>query len=421
MQKGIIIVLTVIVMASFFIPKAVSSMEPVADDELKEITGSSGISMVIDDFDMGLSLASFACTDDDGRDFTLSHGSIVGQAGPARLSLDGIIFSSLHLNAFDPEGVMTIGGELSYFDPGMSQDVIDSSFRGLTLDLASGIAGLFWNAPTDTRTGLLVGLPSLNAFIDEIAIDGIAIHAVSREAWDNHCIFTRLSLEGVNAAILQGHIGFMSHAESGIDIGLDDIQIYLNSDEIRFTDTDGLWNPINDVYENYPTQVPYDGPLPAGLVLREVEIDTLRINTLVFTSIPPDDNTVPAIGSPGRIDAHAGLLNMDNFYRTDIPELPGDLQGRPLQVDITTCLPVASAIHQASGGAGGITGIHLALPTLEISGHEALIGGIYFDDPLTSGSPTLPEVINDNTSYMQLRLEESLTAILSGRLEISAH
>lgn len=404
----------------FLVPEPVQALTPLSDTEMCTVTGRSGVSMVIDDMTIFQSITRLDYIDRDGENYDWYDEDLVGQAGPARIRLMGLAIDGFHVEALSSTG--QIGATAPHLDPSQIQDITDIQFRPMTFDIATGLDSVFWNSQTGSRTGLLIGLPSLGIYIEQLKVEGIYLDSINRDVWDNHRSLTQIVMKGTDIAILDGRIGLMAHPGCGIDIGMDDIQVYIKIAELRFNDNDGLWNPINDVYQNLPQIMsPNDRAIPYSISIRDIEFDTLRINSLVFTSIPAsgDDTTSPEIHSPGKTDAHAGLREMKNFKRRDIPPLARGFAGCPLQIDIGSGIPTATALDRANGGTKNITGMLVSLPTLEIFTKEISIEGIYVDDPLND--PTLVPVYNEDTSFTQVRIEDSLTAVMSGKLEIFAH
>jgi hypothetical protein len=453
MQKQIILILIIIFSFSF----PARALQPITDKEMNDITGGAGISMVIDDFSIYLPIEKIYFSDRDGQNFNWYDEKYVGPAQGAQLRLEGFELNSLHLETITSDGQM--GKNASHFVPAQSSDITDFQFKPMTFDIASNAPSLFWGPTSDSRTGFVIGLPTLNIYVDALNINAIRTKVLhdDRSGYNDNMSITKLNISGINIATLDGKIAFMNHGSSGVDIAMDDIQIYMKVDEIRFTDTDGLWNTIEDVYQCIPQLLnPYDKDIPDGgnggvafsIAVRDVEIDTLRINSLYFSSIPAsgDTTTTPGISSPGSTSAHIKtsaqetdpFKRLDNFKRQDMPTLSGDLKGRPLQIDIGSNLPTATTL----GISTNTVGIRISLPTQELYAKKIVIGGIYMSDPVTKdptytasnsfdnypavSSPDTKAdiyrpVYNNETSFMQVRMEDSLTAILSGNMEILAH
>jgi hypothetical protein len=400
----------------FLMSQPAHALLPISDSEMGDTTGCAGVSMVIDDMNIFQSISRLDYIDPDGCDFSWLEPTMVGQAGPARARLMGLDISGLHIEAISPGSQMGVHGP--HFDISQSNDLTNLQFKPMTFDVASGLASLFWSSQSDTRAGLLIGLPTLDVYTEQFKLDGIYFDGIDRSGLNNHTSLVKVSMQGADIALLDGSIGLMSHKGSGIDIGMDDIQIYVKIDEMKFTDDDGVWNLINEVYQNIPqVNNPNDRALPYSVAIRDFEIDTLRINSLVF-NVGSNPN-IPEVHSPGKTDAHAGLQEMKHFTWSDVPTLSGDMKGRPLQIDIGSGLPTATALARENGSNQTFLGILVSLPTLEMYAKEISIGGIYVCDP--QNDTTQIPVLNENTSFMQVHIEDGLTAVLSGKLEIMAH
>ena len=94
----------------------------------------------------------------------------------------------------------------------------------------------------------------------------------------------------------------------------------------------------------------------------------------------------------------------------------------PLTIDITTGLPITTALHRASGGNGSILGIHIGMPTSELHVSEMTVGGIHCMDANGGNYENIGYVVyNHDTSLIKVQVKDSVTTILSGSFEVSAH
>lgn len=409
-----------------FVSQPASALQPITDSEMGNVTGNAGVSMVIDDMSIYQFINEFTYTDPDGSNYNWYDSDLVGKAGPASIRLNAFNVSGLEINAIDPD--RQSGIHPPHFTPSQSQDVSNLQFRPMTLDVATGIASLFWNSTTDSRACMLVGLPTMDIYLTQLSIEGIYADSVNRSGYGDHACFTKINMTGADIALLDGYVGLMNHPGCGIDIGMDDIQIYIKINELRFTDVDGMWNPVNDVYQNTTKLFnPADCAMPFSIAIRDIEIDTLRINSLFFT--PSQDTSYRyVIDSGGEDKPHVIAKNVQNLTPGELkeiatkniknftPSLQNGFYSCPLQIDIGTGMPAATAFDLSNNKSRTIIGICVSLPTLELFAKQMSIGGIYASNPDTSQNQ-IP-VFNNETSYMQVRIDNSLTAIMSGKLEI---
>ena len=442
MQK---LIFTMSLLLIMFLPVAqqkASALQPVSDHEMSTVTGRSGISMAFDELSITIDIPRFTYTDTDGADYT-DLESLSGQALAATLRLDNVSLDSATLNSLYRTGAEDLPAHYLQSNPSKwINDTHSTAFRALTIDAAADLSPAFWGEAGIAAAGLCIGLPTLDAYVDTMEIDGFYIDRVEVRPigiWDSllgvkewfysdyERDFFKLQVVGASIATLGGKIGFMSYDGCGVDIAMDDVQIYSKIDEIRIIDSDGVFNPVDDIYNNRPQiEGDYDGPIPGSIVLKDIEIDTLRINSLVFAEIPGNDTIPVSLSSPGSVGAYLDYSScMNNYRRSDMGffQSAGRLYN-PLTIDITTGLPATTALHQASGGSGSILGIHLGMPTSEIHVSEMTIGGIHCVDPAGGDHSDIGTgyvVYNHDTSLIKVQVLDSVTTILSGSLEVSAH
>lgn len=440
MQK---LIFTMSVFLLMFLPIAqqkASALQPVSDHEMSTVTGKAGISMAFDDLSITIEIPRFTYTDTDGADYS-DIESLTGQALAATMRLENIYLDNLTLNSIYRTGADDLPDHYVQSNPSKwINDAHSTGFRALTIDAAADLSPAFWGEAGIAAAGLCIGLPTLDAHIDTMSIDGFYFDRVEERPigfWDTLLGVTewefsdferdmfKLQVVGASTATLGGKIGFMSYDGCGVDIAMDDVQIYSKIDEIRIIDSDGVFNPVDDIYNNRP-QIggTDDGPIPGWIVLKDIEIDTLRINSLAFSAIPGDDEAPVSLSSPGTMGAYLDYSScMNNYRRSDM----GFFQSasrlyNPLTIDITTGLPTTTALHQASGGSGSILGIHIGMPTSEIHVSEMTIGGIHCVDPTGGDHSNIGYVVyNQDTSLIKVQVLDSVTTILSGSLEVSAH
>ncbi|MFY9399388.1 MAG: hypothetical protein WAR22_13595 [Desulfomonilia bacterium] len=440
MQK---LILTVSVLLIMFFPvfqQQAGAMQPVSDEEMNMVTGMAGISMSFDDLCITIEIPRFTYTDIDGENYS-DLEPLAGQALAATMRLANINLDSLTLNSIYRTGADDLPDH--YIQSNPSKWINDShiaEFRALTIDAAADLSPAFWGNRGVAAAGLCIGLPTMDAYIDTFVIDGFYIDRVETrpigiwdtllgvKEWfysDHERDFFKLQVHGASITTLGGKIGFLSYDGCGADIAMDDVQLYAKIDEIRIIDSDGVFNPVDDIYNNRP-QIggTDDGPIAGWIVLKDIEIDTLRINSLAFSEMPANDETPVSLFSPGTMGAYLNYSScMNNYRRSDMGffQSAGRLYN-PLTIDITTGLPITTALHRASGGNGSILGIHIGMPTSELHVSEMTVGGIHCMDANGGNYENIGYVVyNHDTSLIKVQVKDSVTTTLSGSFEVSAH
>jgi hypothetical protein len=185
--------------------------------------------------------------------------------------------------------------------------------------------------------------------------------------------FSAFGLEAMNDQAMNDVTG-----QAGVSIAVDNVQLYQSIGKLSYTDTDGI-----------PT---------AG-----INGGTLAIHNLVqMTKI----NAITDGTDRGGILANDYNAILGNGFYT------GPFVAQALSIDVVDALPILSAgVSYNMGGAANIAGVLIGLPTVEI------VQSISPFDIVVEASGSA----NDGASFGQLAIENQVTAILSGTLEIAPH
>lgn len=395
-------------------------LEALKDDQLNQISGQAGFSMALDDLRFYFNFEQISYTDADGADYS-GFDSMAGIAQGAKITLKDISTGIMDTDFLIPGQDVN---RAAHFDLSQSEAINTFTPSPLCIDVTAQLPDLCWYE-TVHKAGILIQLPTINIFTDHFKIDEINMTNLSRGSWNNGYNFGSFDLKNINLALLSGQLAVFPGQSKGLAIAVDDLDLFLNTDELRYTDIDGLWNPINDEFDNfYLDRAPEDDEAhPACLTIKDLKIDLLRINSLVLKT-PGDSNTAPTYYSPGKHDIQASLNNMHNLRSQDLPAKIIEQGGQALSIDLTSHLPNTTILYQANGGSGTVAGARILLPTQEIYIDHLSCSGIEFDDPLYPENPNdcpplASAVINDQTSTFELKIDGAETAILSGTLEVS--
>lgn len=405
----------ILIIIHFAFPFKCFGLEQLNDMQLASISGQSGVTIGIDDIKLYYNLEYLIYEDSDGRDFS-SFNQMAGNAYGAHLNLLNITLDSVDINFITPGSII---GRDTHFHITESKYLDQFLSSGLTIDVTEELPKLNWYSDKKF-SGILAGLPTVDIYISKFKIDDITMEAILRTAWNNNYSFGSVELNNIDIAIVGGRIAFFPFSGKSIGISVDDVNIFAKIDEMRYTDLDGLYNPINDEYDNFYLELPdnEDGPHPASLVITDLKVDLLRINSLVLKDLG-NDTTPPSYQSPGTYDVHTELNFMKNLKISHLPPSIVNLGGQPLVIDVTSKLPNTTKIYNAAGLNGNIAGIRILIPTVEIYADEMSFSGIQFDDPMYPENFSNMPIINDETKTFGLKMEGALTAVLSGTLEVA--
>lgn len=408
--------------AIFWLTTPAWPLTPMSSKELDRVTARSGVNLTLDDFTMYQYFDKISFVDSDGGDNSHNpFGSpLIADSGPAQISLQGVKLDVLRINALAPNA--QVGEIQARFDLSQSDIISDFTASPLTIDLVDelpvlsigynymlsakfgGLLGLpDPSGENYNKTGIVIGLPTINIYADEFSIQAITATSLNRSALNSGSSYGGLSLQGINIALLSGLVEISPHQYSGIDLALDDIVLYTHLDQLRYTDNDGTRvNSYNDG--------------PTSLAFSDITIDSLKINALTHTDFDLGDIfdlSNVHVHSPGHYDAH--LDDLDN-YKMII--LLGDklssFHGQPLLINVSRELPDTSKIMLANGGSGCVGGSFIALGTLELYMEKFSIDKIKVED-------STHQAINDGASFFGLEDRGSNLTTLNGAIEISTH
>ncbi len=409
-------------------------LKPVLNSKLDKVTGQAGMSFIPDDINNYKAYGKISYRDLDGGDNSNNPfgNDLTQDSGAAALNLENLELDIIRINAIAPG--KKLGEKSAKFDLSDSDAVDDFEASPMTIDVVDELPALspgfnymfnakygllpLKNNETYNQAGVVIGLPTINVFADEINVGDITVTALDRTAKNDGESFGSIQIKDFNMSILSGLIEISPYQYSGVQIAADDIRIYQHIEQLRYTDSGGLPDVDND---------------GASLVVSDVEADVLRINALTHTNanlfnIPVAGDTI-VIKSPGKYPAHLtdenGETKVDNYYRivmlrSDIEDewarvdLLASWHGQPLMLNVTRHLPDTTKIHQENGGSGVVGGIWVGMPVFEMHYDSLSIGGISIDDHSN-------QAINDGASFFPVEDTGSTTAILNGGMEISTH
>ena len=175
-------------------------------------------------------------------------------------------------------------------------------------------------------------------------------------------------------------------AQAGVSIAIDDVILFQHVDETRYTDT------VDDT-----------GAGGGSIVISE----KTALKTL--NAIAPGlYGQVGDLSSQFHYDADGITDGTDTIVEgADLP----DWAASPLTIDVEEA-HLISVADQLGGGAGGITGVVIGLPTLEI--HTTA-------DSYTVGVVAEGADLENETTLIKIEKGASTLAILGGHVEIAPH
>lgn len=397
----------------------VFALTPLSSNELEKVVASAGVDLTIDDVTLYQHFNNISFLDLDGGDN--SHNpfgySFIADSGPANLNMKNIKVDVLKINSLIPTS--DVVGEIdTYFDLSMSQamdqftpsplsiDVVDEIpvlSIGYNYMLSAKYGGLLGLPDPDgedyNKIGIVIGLPTLDIYANEITIDKISVTPSLRNSINQDASFGGISMEGFDLALLSGLMEISPHQYSGFDLAVDDVVLFAQINKLSFIDNDGLNDNIK-----------------TSLCLENVKVDTLQINALTHTDFDILDVLNPQqakIKSPGKYDAH--LENLDHYTKIFIlGDRLKSFHGQPLFINVSRELPDTSKVMLANGGSGVIGGVFIALGTLELFMEKFSIEKIYVNDSTNMA-------INNGASFFGIEAKGVNLSVLNGAVEISTH
>lgn len=420
------------------IPSLAFGMEALSDKDLGEVTAAGGLSLIVDDVILYQSFDKISFVDTDGGDVSknlfpynaVPRRNLLGLAGPASLNIEGLAIDVLRINAITPQGTKinnqdphfkitdTQGDRTFYCNP-LKIDIVDetpSLSPGYNYMLAAKNSLIpIPNAAGETynRIGISIGFPTIDIYIDELNIRGLTVTTLNRSAVNNNGSMGQYQVKGLDAALFTGVAEVCPHKDSGVDVSMDDVRLYLKIDELRFIDTDGL-----DASDT-------DGP--AHLVMENIVADQVNINALTHTNF----NLLTSAGilaglieqnihSPGQYDSH--LSDLDNYTLLDLLDVLKSYHGQPLLIDVAKSLGLTAMVHGANMGLSyygqvpySVGGVIIANGTMETYINNLKIGGIRIEDPSPNAA------LNNGASFFPINVKGAQHAALNGYFELSSH
>jgi hypothetical protein len=188
--------------------------------------------------------------------------------------------------------------------------------------------------------------------------------------------FSAFGLEAMNDQAMNDVTG-----QAGVSIAVDNVQLYQSIGKLSYTDTDGI-----------PT-----AGINGGTLAIYNLVQMTKINAII------DDTD-----RGGQLANAYGAIMANGFYNAPT----GGVVAHALSIDVVDALPILSAgLAHNMGGAVNVAGVLIGLPTVEI------VQSISPFDIVVEAAGAA----NDGASFGQLAIENQVTAILSGTLEIAPH
>jgi hypothetical protein len=192
--------------------------------------------------------------------------------------------------------------------------------------------------------------------------------------------FSAFGLEAMNDQAMNDVTG-----QAGVSIAVDNVQLYQSIGKLSYTDTDGI-----------PTAGINGGTLSISNL-----VQMTKINAIV------DDTD-----RGGQLANAYGAILTNGFYSPLGNASGGAHRAAALSIDVVEALPTLSAgMTNNMGAAVSIAGVLIGLPTVEI------VQSISPFDIVVEAAGAA----NSGASFGQLAIENQVTAILSGTLEIAPH
>jgi hypothetical protein len=472
----------------FLVPSLAFGMNNLSDEELGTVTAQAGISLTQDDVILYQSFGKISFVDRDGGStaknpfYYLNQDQLLDNAQGASLNLENLEIDVLRVNAIGYQAA-TSTRSASIINSGKQTAVYNITRHSFTANpliidivdelpaLSTGynymlsaknndfgkqyLFGLPIPIPLPTgekynRIGIYLGLPTIDIYINELNIEKITVTAedqINRKTVNNDSSIVQIGIQGLDLAILSGFLEFSANKETGLDSALDDVQMYLKINELKFTDTDGI---------NLTSAVGKDNTVgyPASLVLKDIEADLIHINALNTTDLElklskllgiagstiygltPEayrDYVAKLIGdykvnilSSGHDPAH--LEDLNNYSMLNLIDVLKSWHPYPLHFDTTRLVPL-TALMYASNMADTLGldyfsrapfsegGVFITPGTLELYIDSLSIGQVAIRDESSAST----KAVNDGASFFKITMTKAQIDTLNGNVEISSH
>jgi hypothetical protein len=244
--------------------------------------------------------------------------------------------------------------------------------------------------PTDPKWYWMAGLPMVSE-IKLIKGDNIMKKSALRTLLAAAMIvvpFSAFGLEAMNDQAMNDVTG-----QAGISIAVDNVQLYQSIGKLSYTDTDGI-------------TVLGAGGTPVTIAGGSLSISNLVQMTKINAIVDDTDRG-------GQLANAYGTILGNGFYTPVTDANAGATHhAQALSIDVVAALPMLSAgMTNNFGTAINVAGVLIGLPTVEI------VQSISPFDIVVEAAGAA----NSGASFGQLAIENQVTAILSGTLEIAPH
>jgi len=263
-----------LILMAIIVPVSASALVALTDNEMSDVTGQTGISIVIPDLNFGVSMTRLSLTDGDG---------LSGYPNPAYLVIDNINHASF--GNFNLATKIAMGDTVAHkigMDP---NSVYGTGMKSLDIDVGTDGDGSFIN----------IELPKMQLYTGDF--DDVHIRVADNQMGTNGTDLAYFSLPGLYFEGIGGNIKVRpdrNTSNGGIDVQITNTPFYLYNTELTIRDS--------------------DPDTPDGQ-------DALELNQFYLH----DGNNNPFILRNGHFSLNVGRKNGQNWLKLIAHEWEGDL------------------------------------------------------------------------------------------------
>ncbi|GAB6161619.1 hypothetical protein JCM12298_07780 [Desulfothermus naphthae] len=403
-------------------PYVCNSLTVLKDKDLDQIIATQGISpgvnLAIDDVVIYYFTDYLIYHDDDGEDYS-NYDHLAGKAYGAEIILDDVSINGGRIDAVIPQKII---GRDAHFHLSDSGYINSSSFiyKPFSIDVSEELPRLFWKAQDVNYGGVFIGMPTLDFYIKQFDIANIYTHSTTRSSWNDFFSMGVMQIKDLDIVSLEGIMVIIPGVSnsSSINIALDDVKLFVGMKELVYEDTEGLYNPVNDEYDNFYSDISHSAsiPHPARLIFNDLTFDMISVNSIV---IDKNSENQLEISSPGDNISSSLIETIRNLQSSTVPQSIIQQGGSAFSINLTSYLSTTTKIYNSQGISGSAAGLFINLPTIEIYCNHVVLGGIEVDDPLYPEDPSDLLVLNDRASFGSMEATDVAIGIFSGYVEVS--
>ena len=387
-KKGLIMIKKIFLLSLILFSSSICySMQKMNDNQLEQISAGDAVGILADHLYIYSAFNKISFFDKDG---------LSGSDG-ASLALNNLEFDVVRFEALARDGTIIYDPDEQHlqgdarFDTSQSNYITDFQPSILTINVIDELPvmsamsnfKLYDNQNKDDAnySGLYIGLPTIETYIDETNLGSITISSLYSSIANSDKSFAHIYTQSMQLDILGGKLEIAPHPGYGISMALDDVVIFTKIPKIIIYDEEGIQNT------DYQFR------------LKNIDSDVLRINSISHVDI---DGIIHSIGQYDLYVTNGNSIDEFNTKQIDYYNFTQKRSFNPITLDLSNNLPSLSSQKGLP-----IAGILVGLPSLEF-----YLNDLRFD--FTVGE-------EDDEWLGKILIKGLDLCILEGNIEIAPH